>query len=84
MSTSTAPETSQDDDEYETEEFVVYVDVNTKSLDDQLGKMKKDIKFLGLDTEAPIMQFNNQLYKGNKSHFTCDEYVLIHILNLLA
>lgn len=69
MSTLRAPETSQDDDEYETEEFLVYVDLDTISLDDQLGKMKKDIKFLGLDTEAPIMQFNNQLYKGNKSEF---------------
>lgn len=67
MSNSTATETSQDDDEYETEEFLVYVDLDTKSLDDQLGKMKKDIKFLGLDTEAPIMQFNNQLYKGKKN-----------------
>lgn len=61
---SKAPETSQDDDEYETEEYLVYVDLDTKSLDDQLLKLKKDIKFLGLDTEAPIMQFNNQLYKG--------------------
>lgn len=71
MSTSMAPETSQNDDEYEIEEFLVYVDLDTKSFDDQLGKMEKDIKFLGLDTEAPIMQFNNQLYKGNQSNFTC-------------
>lgn len=67
MSAKNAVEiTSDEDDEYETEEYLVYVDLGTHSLDEQqLSKMKKDIKFLGLDTETPIMQFNNQLYEGN-------------------
>ncbi|XP_055299881.1 general transcription factor 3C polypeptide 6 [Sitodiplosis mosellana] len=56
--------TDKDDDRYETEEFYVYVDLDTKLLDDQLTKSNAKIKFLGIDTENPIMQLNNQLFKG--------------------
>lgn len=56
--------TDQDDDRYETEEFYVYVDLDTKLLDDQLTKSNAKIKFIGIDTENPIMQLNNQLFKG--------------------
>lgn len=56
--------TDQDDDRYETEEFYVYVDLDTKLLDDQLTKSSAKIKFIGIDTENPIMQLNNQLFKG--------------------
>ncbi|XP_031633816.1 general transcription factor 3C polypeptide 6 [Contarinia nasturtii] len=56
--------TDQEDDRYETEEFLVYVDLDTKLLDDQLSKSSTKIKFLGIDTENPIMQLNNQLFKG--------------------
>lgn len=55
---------TQLDDKYETEEYFVYVDLDTKLLDDQLSKSKAKIKFLGIDTENPIMQINNQLFKG--------------------
>lgn len=54
----------QDDDRYETEEYFVYVDLDTKLLDDQLSNSNARIKFLGIDTENPIMQLNNQLFKG--------------------
>lgn len=60
--------TDQDDARYETEEIYVYVDLDTKLLDDQLTNSNAKIKFLGIDTENPIMQLNNQLFKGN---FTC-------------
>lgn len=56
---------SQDDDRYETEEYFVYVDLDTKLLDDQLSNSNAKIKFLGIDTENPIMQLNNQLFKGS-------------------
>lgn len=56
---------SQVDDRYETEEYFVYVDLDTKLLDDQLSNSNAKIKFLGIDTENPIMQLNNQLFKGS-------------------
>lgn len=56
------------DDKYEVEECFVYVDLDTKLLDDQLSKSNAKIKFLGIDTENPIMQINNQLFKGNEMH----------------
>lgn len=55
-----------DDDKYELEECFVYVDLDTKLLDDQLSKSNAKIKFLGIDTENPIMQINNQLFKGTE------------------
>lgn len=61
---------NQDDDRYETEEYLVYVDLDTKLLNDQLSKSNAKIKFLGIDTESPIMQLNNQLFKGNSSSFS--------------
>lgn len=62
---SATKDTAQEDDRYETEELLVYVDLDTKLLDDQLTKSGTKIKFLGIDTEHPIMQLNNQLFKGN-------------------
>lgn len=61
---SSKKDPTQDDERYETEEFLVYVDLDTKLLDDQLTKSNAKIKFLGVDTENPIMQLNNQLFKG--------------------
>lgn len=55
---------TEHDDKYELEECFVYVDLDTKLLDDQLSKSNAKIKFLGIDTENPIMQINNQLFKG--------------------
>lgn len=54
----------ENDDEFETEEYLVYVDFDTKLLDEQFSNLNAKIKFLGIDTEKPIMQLNNQLFKG--------------------
>lgn len=62
---SSMQQKSEHDDKYELEEYFVYVDLDTKLLDDQLSKSNAKIKFLGIDTENPIMQINNQLFKGN-------------------
>lgn len=66
-----------DDDRYETEEFLVYVDMDTKLLDGQLSESNTKIKFLGIDTEHPIMQLNNQVFKGKyttaKLQVNCQE-----------
>lgn len=56
---------TQPNDKYDLEEYFVYVDLDTKLLDDQLSQSNAKIKFLGIDTENPIMQINNQLFKGN-------------------
>lgn len=58
---------TENDDKYELEECFVYVDLDTKLLDDQLSKSNAKMKFLGIDTENPIMQINNQLFKGNET-----------------
>lgn len=70
--------TDQDDDRYETEEFYVYVDLDTKLLDNQLTKSNAKVKFLGIDTENPIMQLNNQLFKGNFDSI----FVLIRVFTM--
>lgn len=55
---------SKIDEEYEIEESYVYVDFDSKLLDDQLPNADTKIRFLGMDTKQPIMQINNQLFKG--------------------
>lgn len=53
------------EEEYEIEESYVYVDFDSKLLDDQLPNTETKVRFLGMDTKQPIMQINNQLFKGN-------------------
>lgn len=57
------------DDEYETEETYVYVDFDSKLLDEQLSDADTKIKFLGMHTAQPIMQLNNQLFKGMRDRY---------------
>lgn len=64
----------QEDDRYETEEYLVYVDLDTKLSHDQLSKTNAKIKFLGIDTEHPIMQLNNQLFKGKLESSLCFQF----------
>lgn len=52
------------DEEYEVEESYIYVDFDSKLLDEQLPNADTKIRFLGMDTKQPIMQINNQLFKG--------------------
>lgn len=52
------------EEEYEIEESYVYVDFDSKLLDDQLPNTETKVRFLGMDTKQPIMQINNQLFKG--------------------
>lgn len=56
--------TKAEDEEYEIEESYVYVDFDSKLLDEQLPNTDTKIRFLGMDTKQPIMQINNQLFKG--------------------
>lgn len=60
--------TVDSDDEYETEEFLVYVDLDAKLLDNQLLQSNTKIKLLGFDTDRPVMQLNNKIFRGNFFH----------------
>lgn len=57
----------RNDDEYEYEESYVYVDFDSKLLDEELLNEDMKIRFLGINTKQPIMQLNNQLFKGKFS-----------------
>lgn len=50
--------------DYVEEECLVYLDFDTKLLDESLINKNPKIKFLGIDTEHPIVQINNKIYKG--------------------
>lgn len=71
---------NQDDERYESEEYLVYVDLDTKLLDDQLSNSNAKIKFLGIDTETPIMQLNNQVFKGFVHKCICPKFNLFILI----
>lgn len=50
--------------DYVEEECLVYLDFDTKLLDEKLINQNPKIKFLGIDTAEPIVQINNKIYKG--------------------
>lgn len=56
-------ETDENDD-YEEEECLVYLDFDTKFLEDQLRDPNLKMDIIGIDTENPILQVNSKLFKG--------------------
>lgn len=54
------------DDEYEEEEYLLYVDVDPTSLTEEQVRDSLDIKTFGLDTNKPLLQINNQFYEGKQ------------------
>lgn len=52
------------DDEYEEEECLVYMDFESKSLDDQLKDPNLKMNIIGIDTDSPILQVNSKVFKG--------------------
>lgn len=52
------------DEDAEYEETYLYVDFETKLLEEQLLNPNLQIKVLGIDTDAPIVQLNNKIFKG--------------------
>lgn len=57
-------ENDEDDDDTEYEETYLYVDFETKLLEEQLMNPNLQIKVLGIETNAPIVQLNNKIFKG--------------------
>lgn len=57
----TAPTFEKD---YVEEECLVYLDFDTKLSDEKTENQNLKIKFLGIDSEHPVVQVNNKIYKG--------------------
>lgn len=53
-----------ENDEYEIEELYVYADFNAKLMPDELLDPNVQITILGGETENPIFQINNKIFKG--------------------
>lgn len=61
------------DEEYEEEEFLVFLDFQTKIKSEALEKHNLKIKMIGFDTDEPIVQVNNKVFRG--------EVYTIHIID---
>lgn len=62
-----AGDCGDDDEGDEHDEYVetyLYVDFETKLLEEQLMNPNLHIKVLGIDTDSPIVQLNNKIFKG--------------------
>lgn len=62
-----------DDGEYE--ETYLYVDFETKLLEEQLMNPNLQIKVLGVDTDAPIVQLNNKIFKGTTTNDNNNKWI---------
>lgn len=60
--TNTVP--TDEDDEFEEIETLVYVDFESNLLEDQISETNLKMKFIGIDTEQPILQVNNKIFRG--------------------
>lgn len=52
------------DDDYEEEEFLVYLDFQSKIKSETLEEPDVKIKMIGFETEEPIVQINNKMFRG--------------------
>lgn len=50
--------------DYVDEECLIYLDFETKLLEEHLVTPNPIIKFLGIETENPVVQINNKIFKG--------------------
>lgn len=74
-------EDDEDDEDVEYEETYLYVDFETKLLEEQLMNPNLQIRVLGIDTDAPIVQLNNKIFKGTTSF---GQNIPFHFVNLLS
>ncbi|KAG4065530.1 hypothetical protein HA402_013300 [Bradysia odoriphaga] len=56
------------DDDYEEEEFLVFLDFQTKIKSETLEKRNLKIKMIGFETDEPIVQVNNKIFRGTFEH----------------
>lgn len=55
---------ANDDDEYEEEETLLYVDLDSILPTEELQEERINFKVIGIASENPILQINNKLFKG--------------------
>lgn len=60
-------ETDKSDEEYEEEECLIYLDFQTKIKSETLDQPNVQIKMIGFDTDEPIVQVNNKIFRGKIS-----------------
>lgn len=59
-------QSEQSDDDYEEEEIIVFADFQTKLTSDALmSDPNLNVKIIGIDTEAPLIQINSKVFQGN-------------------
>lgn len=54
----------QNDSDYEEEEFLVYVDIDSTISKNQIEDPSCEMKIIGLESEKPILQINNKIFEG--------------------
>lgn len=57
-------EKSDQDDDYEEEEILIYMDVDTYVSQKEIMDKDVQIKILGIDQKRPIMQIGNRIFEG--------------------
>lgn len=67
MASKDTTRTTPSDDEYEEEETLIYVDFESNLLEDQISDNDLKLKLIGIDTEQPILQLNNKIFRGKYS-----------------
>lgn len=58
-------ENNDNDDEFEEEEFLVYLDFQSKIKSETLEEPNVKIKMIGFETDEPIVQVNNKTFRGD-------------------
>ncbi|XP_037037139.1 uncharacterized protein LOC119074897 [Bradysia coprophila] len=56
------------DEDYEEEEFLVFLDFQSKIKSETLEKRNLKIKMIGFETDEPIVQVNNKIFRGTFEH----------------
>lgn len=54
----------QQNSDYEDEEFLVYVDIDSAISKNLIEDPNCEIKIIGLESDKPVLQINNKMFEG--------------------
>lgn len=54
----------QNNSDYEEEEFLVYVDIESAISKNQIEDPNCEMKIIGLESDKPVLQINNKIFEG--------------------
>lgn len=54
------------DEEFEEEELLLYLDFQSKIKSESLEEPNLKIKMIGFETDEPVVQINNKMFRGKK------------------